>query len=73
MKKNPKLIDEFVSIMECRKDVAEKYLAKANWDLNQAVNSYMENPPTNSAPEVKGSKVDAFFNQLCSTVRSNSR
>jgi hypothetical protein len=48
--KNTKLIDEFASILDCKKDIAELYLNKANWDLNQAINAYMEHPPVNSAP-----------------------
>jgi hypothetical protein len=45
--KNPKTIEEFIGITSCKKDVAEKFLSRAGWDLGNALNAFLDNPQEN--------------------------
>lgn len=46
--KNNELVTNLMNMMGCRRDVAEKYLSRANWDINRAVDIFFQENQGNS-------------------------
>eukprot|EP00743_Colponemidia_sp_Colp-15_P001431 GILK01001569.1.p1 GENE.GILK01001569.1~~GILK01001569.1.p1 ORF type:complete len:269 (+),score=48.58 GILK01001569.1:61-807(+) len=54
-------ISEFCSVTGGTDKIANDYLKRFNWNLEQAVDGYFLNPPANVVPPVDQSKLNALF------------